>query len=112
MFRIRCIIAVTAVALVGAAARADEQPKKEDLKAAMQTLATAVKQVIEEEKQEAIAIGDFTGPASLDSNFGPGLKNMLAKELDTQKVPVNRKANLSVKGRYAAITDEKDKKQM
>lgn len=112
MFSTHWIITVMSVVLVGTTVRADEQPKKEDLKSAMQTLATAVKQVIEEEKQEAIAIGDFTGPASLDSNFGPGLKNMLAKELETQKVPVNRKANLSVKGRYAAITDEKDKKQM
>jgi hypothetical protein len=112
MFRLRWIIAMTVAAALGFGARADEQPKKEDLKAAIQTLANAVKQVVEEEKQEAVAIGDFTGPASLDSNFGPGLKNLLAHELGNQKVPVNRKANLSVKGRYAPITDEKDKKQM
>jgi hypothetical protein len=116
--RIRTIIGIIGLAAMSVGpVRADSTPKvldtkKDNLKGAMNSLATAVRQVVEEEKQEAVAVGDFSGPASLDANFGPGLKSMLTQELSTQKLTVSRKANLSVKGRYAPITDEKDKKQI
>jgi hypothetical protein len=118
MFRgIRWVIGVSGILVMSVGlARADTKPQtsdsgKEDLRKAMKTLANAVRQVVEEEKQEAVSIRDFTGPTKT-INFGPGLKNMLMQELAAQKLTVSEKANLSILGRYADIKDEKDEKQM
>lgn len=69
-------------------------------------LAEPIKKLLEEEKQEAIAVGEFTGPAQFDTNAGPGIQQVLAEELAALKVTVQKKANLSVKGRYARIADK------
>ena len=106
--RNRLIVALTAlVALWATTARADGELKKENLKAAVKDLVAEVRKVIEDEKQTAVAVGEFTG-ASLDANFGPGLKNMFAEELTAQKVTINRKAQLTVNGLYALVDDDKD----
>ncbi len=68
-------------------------------------IAEPIQKLLEEEKQEAIAVGEFTGPAQLDTNAGPGLQQVLTEELKALKVNVEKKANLSVKGRYAKVED-------
>jgi hypothetical protein len=85
------------------AARGTELLRKE-----LATVAQAIKQVVDEEKQEAVAVGEVTGPAQLDTNAGPGIQQLLIAELQALKVSVQKKANLSVKGRYAKVPDPKD----
>jgi hypothetical protein len=81
---------------------AEVRPLRDEVRVA---LAEPVKKLLEEEKQEAVAIGEFTGPAQLDSNAGPGLQQVLTEELKALKVDIRTKADLSVKGRYAKIED-------
>ena len=108
------ILGLMTVLVLGKAAPVMAAPgdSKEDLKAAMKVLASNVQKLLAEEKQEAIAIGEFTGPAQLDSNFGPGLKRMLSEELQALKVTMSRTANLQIKGRYASVPDPSDKDQI
>src|SRR6185369_10200312 len=47
------------------------------------------------------AVGEFTGPPQLDSQFGPGIQKLLIEELQKIQVSVNKKAELSVSGNYA-----------
>jgi hypothetical protein len=98
------IFVLAGVALLTAArpASASEALRKE-IHAA---LAEPIKKLLEEEKQEAIAIGEFTGPAQLDTNAGPGIQQLLTEELMALKVPVQKQANLSIRGRYAKLDDK------
>lgn len=86
-------------------------PAQEALRQELATVAQSVKKVVDEEKQDAVAVGEFTGPAQLDSNFGPGIQKMLSEELVKLKVTVKKDANLSVKGKYANVQDPVDKAQ-
>jgi hypothetical protein len=98
------VLALAVAALLGAAGRAPATEKlRNDIRTA---LAEPIKKLLEEEKQGAIAIGEFTGPAQLDSYSGPGIQQMLAQELKALKVNVSRKANLSVRGRYAKVANK------
>lgn len=69
-------------------------------------IAEPIKKLLAEEKQNAIAVGEFTGPAGLDTNAGPGIQQLLTEELLALKVIVRKKATLSVKGRYARVKDK------
>src|SRR5437764_391722 len=100
---ITSLVLVAAVSVFAPAAHGTELLRKE-----MATVAQAIKQIVEEEKQEAVAVGEFTGPAQLDTNAGPGIQQLLISELQALKVSVQKKANLSVKGRYAKVPDAKD----
>lgn len=74
-------------------------------------LALPIQKLLENEGQPTIAVGEFTGPAQLDSNGGPGLQQILTEELLALKAPVaidaaaRRQAKLSVKGDYALVDD-------
>lgn len=80
----------------------------ESLRRDLKPVAERIKQTLEQEKQRGVAIGDFTGPAQLDSNFGPGLGQLLAEVLHQEGVTVDRKSFLSVKGRYAGVKEDKN----
>ena len=69
-------------------------------------MAQSVKKLLDDRGVEEIAVGDFTGPAQLDSNFGPGLQEQLAFELAALKIRVERKAKLSTKGEYLTVADK------
>lgn len=71
-------------------------------------LAKSIKDVLEEEKQTAVAMCDFSGPAQLDANSGPGIQQLLTQELLALKVSVKKDANLSIKGRYARVPNKTD----
>lgn len=71
-------------------------------------VAKSICALLDEEGQTTVAVGDFTGPAQLDANFGPGIANDLSAELTILKVTLDKKASLSVKGRYALVEDKKN----
>lgn len=71
-------------------------------------VAKSIHALLDEESQTSVAVGDFTGPAQLDANFGPGIANDLSAELTVLKVTIDKKASLSVKGRYALVEDKKN----
>src|SRR5581483_5163241 len=44
-------------------------------------VAKRVQKFLEGRGEDAVAVGEFTGPAQLDSNFGAGIQEILAAEL-------------------------------
>ncbi|MDB5339830.1 MAG: hypothetical protein JWN70_5449 [Planctomycetaceae bacterium] len=79
-----------------------------------EALAPIAKRLIADLKsknQTAVTVGDFTGPAKLDTNFGPGITNILSQALNAlQPGIVKKDAPYSVRGRYdTVIVDEEGK---
>lgn len=70
------------------------------------TVAKSVQKLLEGRNEDSIAIGDFSGPAQIDSNFGPGIQQGLAAELTALKVRIDRKAKYSAKGEYLTVADK------
>lgn len=102
--RARVFLLVTA-ALVISSGHARANPS-DPLRDEIAELAKSVKDVLDEEKQSAVAVGDFTGPPRLDSQFGPGIATALADELTRAGVTVSKKADLTLTGNYSDA-DEK-----
>src|SRR5262249_16317274 len=99
----------SAAALAAAALLAAPAPASDALRNEVRTaLAEPLKKLPAGQNQAAIAVGEFTGPAQLDTNAGPGLQQLLADELKALGVAVDKTAPLSVKGRYALV-DDKDR---
>jgi hypothetical protein len=72
--------------------------------------AQKIKALLDEQKREGIAVGEFTGPAGLGSTSGPGIQQALIEQLRALKVTVSKRADISVKGEYLTVPDERDKK--
>jgi hypothetical protein len=96
------VFASACVVLQGTAAFAIE---RDPLRNEMSQLAQSIKGILEEEKQNSIAVGDFTGPPRLDSQFGPGIQMALIEELEKASVTVNKRADLSIMGTYSDATE-------
>jgi hypothetical protein len=92
---------ILAAAVVPGAAGAAES-MRDEIRAA---LAEPIKKLLKKENQDAVAVGEFTGPAQLDTNSGPGIQEMLADELRALRVNVAKTAAYSVKGSYAKVRD-------
>lgn len=84
-------------------------PASEVMRKELIPVAKSIQALLAEEGQQTVAVGDFTGPAQLEANFGPGIANDLSAELGVLKVIVDKKASLSVKGRYALVEDNKNR---
>ncbi len=95
------LTAAAVVLLASGPANASESLRK----AIRERIAEPIRKLLAEEKQDAIAVGEFSGPAFFDTNAGPGIQQLLAEELKALKVDVRKNANLSVKGRYANVPD-------
>ncbi|MCE9532205.1 MAG: hypothetical protein K8T89_13960 [Planctomycetes bacterium] len=81
------------------------------LKEEITAIAKEIQKTLEDEKQDSIAIGDFTGPASMETNFGPAIQKVLMEELAAMKININKKATLSIKGDYFRGDDPKNADQ-
>jgi hypothetical protein len=89
------------LALTNSLARGTEVLRRE-----LARIAEQVHGVLKAENQAAVAVGDFSGPAQLDTNFGPGVAAVLVRSLEARGVTVGRKAALSVRGRYAKLPSD------
>jgi hypothetical protein len=90
-----------AAVLATAPARGAEALDKE-----LAVVAQRVQKFLKAENQTTIAVGEFSGPAQLDTNFGPGVADVLARELQARGVSVSRTASLSVRGRYDRVASD------
>jgi hypothetical protein len=79
----------------------------EALKRELAVVAQQVQGLMKTENQTAIAIGDFSGPAQIDTNFGPGVADALTQALQARGVTVSRTAPLSIRGRYARVASDR-----
>jgi hypothetical protein len=95
-------LAVLLVAGLGLPARGAEDLDKE-----MALVARGIKQLLDGRGQDAIAVGEFTGPARAASSGGAGIKHALIGQLEKMGVRVSRRAELEVKGDYLDVEDQK-----
>lgn len=78
----------------------------EDLDKEMAVVAKGIKQLLDGRGQDAIAVGEFTGPARANSSGGAGIKLALIEQLEKTGVRVSRRAELEVKGDYLDVVDK------
>jgi hypothetical protein len=96
------LVAVAAsFAWFGGPARAAEDLDKE-----MAVVAGGIKQLLDGRGQDAIAVGEFTGPAHANSSGGAGIKLALIEQFQKLGVRVSRRADLEVKGDYLDVVDK------
>jgi len=106
LHRILMTACLCLIGFAGMANRADAQVKT--LKEEITGIAKEIQKTLEDEKQDSIAIGDFSGPTSIPTNFGPAIQKALSDELLALKININKKASLSVKGDYFRGDDPKN----
>jgi hypothetical protein len=73
----------------------------QELREALRDLAAAVNKVLAGEREDAIAIGSFTGPATLPTASGPGIAQVLGEEFAKLGVAVKERAKFGITGSYA-----------
>jgi hypothetical protein len=81
----------------------------ENLRQEIAALAKDIANVMKSRKQDAIAVGEFSGPAKIPTSAGPAIQQCLVDELKKVGVTVNSKANLEVKGDYRDGVDKETK---
>jgi len=80
-------------------------PAQENLRKELAPLAKKIKEVLDQQRQDAIAVGDFSGPAHLPGN-GALIRKTLEEELKKQGVNVQAGAkNFEVKGAFRDAAD-------
>src|SRR5256885_6174310 len=94
-------LALVVWAALAAPARADDALRTE-LAAIARGIAEAVKGL----GHEAIAVGEFTGPAQLAASGGPVIAKTLTEELPKQGLEVKRVASVGVKGEFEDVKDK------
>ena len=92
--------------------RSSPRPTRADtnLNTEMNEVASKIKQLLEQKGNDAIAVGEFRGPARLVSSSGPSISKALADSLKKIGVPVKRLAALEVNGDYRDVEDRATKR--
>lgn len=92
-------LALTAALIASAPARANNDALNEPVTG----LAQEVWKLMQQQKQDSVAVGEFTGPAKLSSNAGPAIQRALIQALEKLGAKISPKAALEVKGHYAKV---------
>lgn len=73
------------------------------LRAQLRPLANTIVEIIKEEKQTAIIVGEFISPPGFDANYGPGIQQLMIEELQALKPGVVKEADcdLSLTGKLS-----------
>jgi hypothetical protein len=85
----------------GSDARADDALRSE-----LAVVANGIAEAVKGLGHEAIAVGEFTGPARLSASGGPTIAKTLAEELAKNKLAVNGSASVGVKGEFEDVKDQ------
>jgi hypothetical protein len=104
--RFVCLVAGMVAAMVHAAPSGRARAAS-DLDAEMTVVARQIKLLLDQRGHDAIAVGEFRGPASLASSAGPALTKALSDELRKLDVGVKRQAALEVNGEYRDVEDQR-----
>src|SRR5690349_18184935 len=107
--RLQTLSALLALALLAPAAqrvRASELDDRSELREKLKALVKQVAELPKKENQTAVALGEFTGPPALASNPGPGLVNLLAAELERQRIKEDPRSWFTIKGEFMTAEGE------
>ena len=69
----------------------------------MAVVAKQIKLLLEQKGQDAVAVGEFRGPAKLAASGGPAISKALGDELKKLGVALNAGAELEVNGDYRDV---------
>lgn len=72
----------------------------EGLRKELTGVAKNIKQLLDSQLEDSIAIGQFTGPANYPSSSGPSIAQILSEELTKLGVRVKQRAKLGIRGEY------------
>src|SRR6516162_501655 len=100
-FAASACIALALWAEVAAPGRADNALRTE-----LATIAKGIAEAVKGLGHEAIAVGEFTGPAQLASSGGPVITKTLTEELPKHGLAVKRVATIGVKGEFEDVKDK------
>src|SRR4051812_17030843 len=102
------------VTIFALAVLAGPAPAATLLREKLKPLAKAIVDIMEEEKQAAVAFSDFPPDTFSGSNSGPGIQHALTEEVQAlKKGCVQERAGLVVRGRYAGVDlEDKLKREM
>src|SRR5262245_62067805 len=87
-------------AALAAPARADDALRTEIV-----TVAKGIAEAVKGLGHEAIAVGEFTGPAQLSASGGPLIVKTLTEELPKQGLAVKQGATVGLKGEFEDVKD-------
>src|SRR3954469_9523888 len=98
----RTVICLTLAActLPGTTARADDA-----LRAEIVTVAKGIAEAVKGLGHDAIAVGEFTGPAQWSASGGPLIVKTLTEELPKQGLAVKQGATVGLKGEFEDVKD-------
>jgi hypothetical protein len=85
------------------------QAAASDLDRELAVMAKQIKLLLDQKDQDAIAVGDFRGPAKLAASSGPAIAKALTDELKKLGIAVKRRAELEVNGDYRDVEDRATK---
>jgi hypothetical protein len=71
-----------------------------ELRTVLAEVAADLKKLLDGQNDDALAIGQFTGPPNLPTSAGPGIVQILSEELQKKGIQVKTRAKLGVRGRY------------
>ena len=102
-------LCVACMAIITSLAGPSPARAGDDLRVEMAEVAKQIKLLLDQRGQDAIAVGDFRGPAKLAASAGPAISKALADELKAIGVAVKRRAELEVNGEYHDVEDKASK---
>jgi hypothetical protein len=71
-----------------------------ELRSVLAELAGNLAKVLEGRGEDSLAIGQFTGPAAIQTSAGPGIVQVLTEELKKKGISVKARAKVGVSGKY------------
>jgi hypothetical protein len=74
-----------------------------ELRQELAALAKDIKSLLDGRGQDAIGLGQFTGPPTFPTSAGPGINQILIEELKKVGVVVKDRAKLGLKGEYTVV---------
>jgi hypothetical protein len=90
--------------------RATVPARGADLNGAMDQFAGRIKQLLDSERESAIALNQFTAPARLAANASSGIRKALEEGLKRRGVVVRKSARLEIAGEYREVEDPLDRR--
>jgi hypothetical protein len=112
MSYLRRIIFIAAIALIGVVLPAPQRAEAGELEAKIGSIAKKVGEFLKSKDQSEVSINDIIGPPDYPSSSGPGIQTLLVAQLAKQEIKLNKKAALSIEGKYIILDDENRKEEL
>jgi hypothetical protein len=98
--------AAPGIVLIVGAVLAGPIQAEDALRTELAVVAKGIAEAVKGLGHEAIAVGEFTGPAQLAASGGPAIAKTLAEELPKHGLAVKKVAQVGVKGEFEDVKDK------